>query len=56
MLEVFTGVEDILFDLARSRNRSTQVKEKSLANLEGKFDFIKESLKNEEFFYDIAWV
>jgi len=56
MLEVFTGVEDILFDLARSRNTSTQVKEKSLANLEGKFDFIKDALKDEGFFNDIAWV
>lgn len=56
LLEVFTGVEDILFDLARSRNTSTQVKEKSLANLEGKFDFIKEGLKDECFFNNIAWV
>lgn len=56
MLEVFTGVEDILFDLARSRNTSTQVKEKSLANLEGKFDFIKEALKNECYFNNIQWV
>ena len=56
MLEIFTGVDDILFDLARSRNTSTQVKEKSLANLEGKFDFIKKALKNECFFNNIAWV
>lgn len=56
MLEIFTGVEDILFDLARSRNTSTQVKEKSLANLEGKFDFIKEALKDECFFDNISWV
>lgn len=56
MLEIFTGVEDILYDLARSRNTSTQVKEKSLANLEGKFDFIKDSLKNECFFSNISWV
>ncbi|WP_303984885.1 AIPR family protein [Niallia circulans] len=55
MLEIFTGVEDILYDLARSRNTSTQVKEKSLANLEGKFDFVKEALKNECFFNNIAW-
>ncbi|HII4444905.1 TPA: AIPR family protein [Clostridium perfringens] len=56
MLEVFTGVEDILFDLARARNTSTQVKEKSLANLEGKFDFLKEGLKDECFFDNISWV
>lgn len=56
MLEVFTGVEDILFDLARSRNTSTQVKEKSLANLEGKFDFVKDALKNECFYNNISWV
>lgn len=56
MLEILEGVEDILFDLARSRNTSTQVKEKSLANLEGKFDFIKEALKNESFYNNIMWV
>lgn len=56
MLEVFIGVEDILFDLARSRNTSTQVKEKSLANLEGKFDFVKDALKKELFYNNIAWV
>lgn len=56
MLEVFTGVEDILFDLARSRNTSTQVKEKSLANLEGKFDFLKDALEKECFYNNIAWV
>ncbi|MGI2727367.1 AIPR family protein [Bacillus cytotoxicus] len=56
MLEIFTGVEDILYDLARSRNTSTQVKEKPLANLEGKFDFVKEALKNECFFKNISWV
>lgn len=56
MLEVFTGVEDILFELARARNTSTQVKEKSLANLEGKFNFLKEGLKDECFFDNISWV
>lgn len=56
MLEIFTGVEDILYELARSRNTSTQVKEKSLANLEGKFDFIKEALKDECFYENISWV
>ncbi|MBK5482676.1 AIPR family protein [Peribacillus sp. TH16] len=55
LLEVFTGVEDILFDLARARNTSTQVKEKSIANLEGKFDFIKEALKKECFYDNISW-
>lgn len=56
MLEIFTGVEDILFDLARARNTSTQVKEKSLANLEGKFDFVKNALESECFFENISWV
>lgn len=56
MLEVFTGVEDILFDLARSRNTSTQVKEKSLANLEGKFDFVKKAIQKECFYNNVAWV
>lgn len=56
MLEVFTGVEEILTDLARSRNTSTQVKEKSLANLEGKFDFIKSTLCKQCFFNNISWV
>lgn len=56
MLEILTGVEDILYDLARSRNTSTQVKEKSLANLEGKFDFIKIALEQECFYDNISWV
>lgn len=56
MLEIFTGVEDILSELARARNTNTQVKERSLANLDGKFDFIKEALKDECFFNNISWV
>lgn len=55
-LEVMSGVEDILFDLARTRNTNTQVKEKSLANLEGKFGFLKDALKNTPYIDDIAWV
>lgn len=56
ILEVLTGVEEFITDLARSRNTSSQVKEKSLANLSGKFDFIKDALRNQCFFNNIAWM
>lgn len=46
-LEVVTGIEDFFQDLARARNTSTQVKDKSIAELEQKFDIIKKALPNE---------
>lgn len=55
LIEVVTGVEDILTDLARARNTSSKVHEKSFSNLEGKFDFIKDSLKDEDFYNSISF-
>lgn len=53
--EVMTGVEDIIEDLARARNTSVQVDEKSMAELAKKFDPIKESLEGMPFFNRIAF-
>ena len=43
-IEIVTGMDDYFQDLARARNTSTQVKDKSIAELENKFDIIKRSL------------
>lgn len=48
-LEILTGVEDIFQALAAARNTSTQVQDKSIAELEHRFDLIKEIIKNEPF-------
>lgn len=53
--EVMTGVEDIIEDLARARNTSVQVDEKSMAELAKKFDPIKEGLEGMPFFKRIAF-
>jgi hypothetical protein len=49
-LEILTGIKrtDLIADVARARNTSAQVKEESLANLQGKFDWIKESINTAE--------
>ncbi|MDO5638690.1 MAG: AIPR family protein [Neisseria sp.] len=43
-LEIIVGAEDFFQDLAKARNTSVQVKDTSIAELENKFDFIKDSL------------
>lgn len=53
--EVITGVEDIIEDLARARNTSVQVDEKSMAELAKKFDPIKEGLEGMPFYNRIAF-
>lgn len=53
--EVMTGVEDIIEDLARARNTSVQVDEKSMAELASKFDPIKEGLEGMPFYQRIAF-
>lgn len=53
--EVMTGVEDIIESLAEARNTSTQVDEKSMAELAQKFDPIKEALEGMPFFKRIAF-
>ena len=53
--EVMTGVEDIIERLAEARNTSVQVDEKSMAELQQKFDPIKEGLEGMPFFTRIAF-
>lgn len=53
--EVMTGVEDIIEKLAEARNTSVQVDEKSMAELQQKFDPIKEGLEGMPFFHRIAF-
>lgn len=48
-LEILTGVEDIFQSLAAARNTSTQVQDKSIAELEERFNLIKEVVRNEPF-------
>lgn len=53
--ELMTGVEDIILALAAARNTSVQVDEKSLAELEGKFAPIKDSVGGMPFYNRIAF-
>ncbi len=53
--EVMTGVEDIIEQLAEARNTSVQVDEKSMAELENKFDPIKEAIEGLSFYKRIAF-
>ncbi len=48
-LEILVGVDAIFEDLAAARNTSTQVQDKSIANLRDYFDLIKDVIKNEAF-------
>ena len=52
-VEVLTGVEDFFQDLAAARNTSVQVKDKSMAELEKRFELIKEAIKSEPYAKDI---
>ena len=49
-VEVLTGVEDMFQELASARNTSVQVQDKSIAELENRFDIIKKSIENEPYF------
>lgn len=53
--EVMTGVEDIIEKLAEARNTSVQVDVKSIAELQNKFDPIKEGLEGMPFYHRIAF-
>lgn len=55
-LEIMTGVEDDFELIAGARNTSVQVKEKSLAELEGKLDIIHDLVAGEPFEDDVAYV
>jgi hypothetical protein len=46
-IEMLTGVEDIFSKLARARNTSVQVQDKSIAELEDRFEIIKSVLETE---------
>jgi len=52
-IEILTGVEDIFQKLASARNTSTQVQDKSIAELEKRFEIIKKALQNEPFYEEI---
>lgn len=55
-VEVIVGVKsELLVDIARSRNTSAQVKDESLANLEGSFEWLKEILYKQRFGEQIAY-
>lgn len=54
-IEVLTGIENMFERLAGARNTSVQVKDKSLAELENKFDIIKEGLLKEPYSDNIAY-
>ena len=48
-IEILTGVEDMFQELASARNTSTQVQDKSIAELYNRFDIIKKAIQNESF-------
>jgi hypothetical protein len=54
-IEVLTGIENLFERLAGARNTSVQVKDKSLAELENKFDIIKDGIANEPYSDNIAY-
>lgn len=55
-VQVRTGVEDkLITDISRGLNTGIQVKDHSIANLDGKFEWIKDELKSEAYFSRIAW-
>jgi AIPR protein len=54
-LEILTGVEDDIVQLAEARNTSAQVKPFALDNLARMFDWIKGTLKNETFANNIVY-
>ena len=48
-LEILTGVENIFQNLAAARNTSVQVQDKSIAELEKRFEIIKDAIGSEAF-------
>ncbi|PKP78507.1 MAG: hypothetical protein CVT81_04065 [Alphaproteobacteria bacterium HGW-Alphaproteobacteria-3] len=54
--QVRTGITDSLItDIARGLNTGMQVKDHSIANLDGKYDWIKEDLSSKPYVNRIAW-
>lgn len=55
-MEVIIGVKnELLVDIARSRNTSAQVRDESLVNLEGSFDWLKDILSQQPYGGQIAY-
>lgn len=52
-IEVLTGIEDMFQELAAARNTSMQVQDKSIAELEKRFNIIKEAIQTEPYFDNI---
>lgn len=48
-IEILTGIEGIFQSLAAARNTSVQVQDKSIAELENRFDLIKNTLADERY-------
>lgn len=48
-IEIVTGIENIFQSLAAARNTSVQVQDKSIAELENRFDIIKKTISSESF-------
>lgn len=55
-IEIMTGIEDDFMEIAGARNTSVQVKDKSLAELEGKLDVIHSLVKGLPFENNINYV
>lgn len=55
-LELMTGIEDAFDSIAGARNTSVQVKEKSLAELEGRLDLVRDLIKPLPFKDAVAYV
>jgi hypothetical protein len=54
--QVRTGVDaDLITDIARGLNTGIQVKAHSIANLDGKYDWVKDELRHEPYSDRIAW-
>ena len=55
-VQVRTGVhKDLITDISRGLNTGMQVKSHSIANLDGKFDWLKLELEGEKYFDLISW-
>lgn len=54
-IEVLTGIEDMFEQLAGARNTSVQVSDQAIAELENRFELIKDAFRNERFFNDISY-
>ena len=55
-VQIRTGVDDeMITEISAGLNTGIAVKRHSIANLDGKFDWIKEEVANEPYFSRIAW-